>query len=45
MVNILHCKIRVNDGFGVSKVETSIRDKREDKELGKLPKKFDDVEL
>ena len=38
MVNVLHCKIRVNDGFGVSKVVT-------DKEHGKLPKKFEDVEL
>ena len=43
MVNIIHRKIRVNDGFGVSKVVTSIQDKKEDNEYGKPTKKFEDV--
>ena len=38
MVNMLHHKIRVNDGFGVSKVVTSPQDKKTDKEHGKLSK-------
>ena len=38
MMNMLYRKIRVNDGFGVSKVVTSTHDKKEDKEHGKLPK-------
>ena len=37
MVNMLHHKIHVNDGFGVSKVVTSTQDKKEDKELGNSP--------
>ena len=44
MENVLHQKIRMKDGFGVSKVATSIQDKKEDKENGKLPK-IEDVEL
>ena len=31
-------KIRVNDGFGVSKVVISTHDKKKDKEHGKRPK-------
>ena len=38
MVNTLHRKIRVNDGFGVSKVVAG-------KEHGKPPIKFEDAEL
>ena len=38
MVNMLHRKIRVNEGFGVSKVVTSTHDKKEDKERGKPQK-------
>ena len=45
MVSMFHRKIRVNDGLGVSKVVTSAQDKKEDKKHGKLPKKFEDVEL
>ena len=45
MVNMFHCKKRVNDGFDVSKVVTSIQDEKEDKEHEKPPKKFEDVEL
>ena len=45
MVNNLHYKIRVNDGFDVLKVMTLIQDTKEDKEHGKPPKKFEDVEL
>ena len=45
MVNMIHRKIRVNDGFGVSKVPISTQDKKEDKEHGKPPKKLEDVEL
>ena len=45
MVNVLCRKIRVNDGFDVSKVVTSTQEKREDKEHGKPPKIFEDVEL
>ena len=44
MVNMLHRKIHVNDGFGVSKVMTSTHDKKEDKKRGKL-QKIADVEL
>ena len=44
MVNILHHKICVNDGFGVSKVGTSTHGKKKDKE-DKNPKKFKDMEL
>ena len=40
MMNMLHRKIRVFDGFGVSKVVTSTQDKKEDKEHGKPPKKM-----
>ena len=43
MVNMLHRKIRVNDGFGISKVVTSTQDKKEYKEHGKPLKKFKDV--
>ena len=32
MVNMLYCKIRVNDGFSISKVVTSTQDKKKDKE-------------
>jgi len=42
MVNMLHRKIRVNNGFGVSKVV--IIDVA-DKEHGKPPKRYEDVEL
>ena len=42
---MLHRKIRVKDGFGVSKVVTSTQNKKEDKEHGKPPKKSEDVEL
>ena len=42
---MFHGKIRVNDGFGVSKVVTSTQDKKEVKEHGKPDKKFEDVEL
>ena len=45
MVNRLHRKIRVNDGFGVLKVVTSTQDKKQDKESEKPLKKFEDVEL
>ena len=45
MVNMLHHKLRVNDGFGVSKVMISTQDKKEDKEHRKLVRKFEDVEL
>ena len=45
MVNILYHKIRMNDGFCVSKMVTSTQDKKEDKEHGKPPKSFEDVEL
>ena len=45
MVNILHRKIRVNDGYGVSKAVTSTQDKKKDEEYGKSRKKFEDVEL
>ena len=38
MVNVFHRKIRMKDGFGVSKVETSTQDEKEDKEHGKLQK-------
>ena len=38
MVNMVHSKTRVNDGFGVSKVMTSTRGKEEDNEHGKPPK-------
>ena len=38
MVNVLHRKIRVNDGFGVSKVVTSTQNKKEDKEHGNCQK-------
>ena len=38
MVNVLHCKIRVSDGCGVSKVVISVQDKNEDKVHGKSPK-------
>ena len=36
-MNVLHRKIRVNDGFGDSKVVTSTQNKKEDKEHGKPP--------
>ena len=42
MVNMLHRKIRVNDGFGVLKVVTSML---QDKEHGKPSKRYEDVEL
>ena len=45
MVNMLHRKIRVNDGFEVSKVVTSTQDKKNDKEHGNCKKTFEDVEL
>ena len=38
MVNMLHRKMHVNDGFGVSIVVTSTQDKKEDKEHGKSSK-------
>ena len=38
MVNILHRKIRVNDGFAVLNMVTSTQVKKEDKERGKPPK-------
>ena len=44
MVNMLHRKIRANYGFGVSKVATSIQDKKKDEERGKQPRKFEDVD-
>jgi len=37
MVNMLHRKKRMNDGFSVSKLEVA------DKEHGKPPKKYEDV--
>ena len=40
VVNMLHHKTHVNDGFGVTKVVTSIQNKKEDKEHGKPSKKF-----
>ena len=45
VVNMLHRKIRVYDGFGDSKTVTSTQDKKEDKEHAKPPTKFEDVEL
>ena len=45
MVNMLHRKMCVNNGFYVSKVVTSTQDKKDDKEHGKPSNKFDDVEL
>ena len=45
MANMLHREIRVNESFGVSKVVTSTQDKKEDKEHGKLSKKFENKEL
>ena len=44
-MKMFHRKTRMNDGFGVSKVVTSTQDKNEDKERGKPPRKFEDVEL
>ena len=44
MMNVLYRKVRVNDGFGISKVALT-KDKKEDKERGKTDKKFEDVEL
>ena len=41
MVNMLHRKIRVNDDFGVLKVDFDVADK----EHGKPPKRYEDVEL
>ena len=41
-MNNFYRKIRVNDGFSISKVVTF---KVADKEQGKPPKKFEDVEL
>ena len=35
---MLHRKIHVDNGFGLSKVVTSTQDKKEDKEHGKLAK-------
>ena len=32
MVNMLHRKVRLNDGFGISKVVNSTKDTKEDKE-------------
>ena len=40
MVNMLHHKIRVNDGFGVSKVVMLKQDKKEDRKHGKTAKKI-----
>ena len=45
MVNVLHRRIRVYSGIGVSKVMTLTRDKKEDEEHGKPTTKFVDVEL
>ena len=45
MVNMPHRKIRVNNCFGVSKVLTSIQDKKEDQKQRKPPKKLEYVEL
>ena len=45
MMNVIHRKIYVNDGFGVLKVVTSTQDTEKDKEHGKPHKKFEDVEL
>ena len=45
MVNMFHRKIRANDAFDVSKVVTLTQVKKEDKEHGKPPKEFKDVEL
>ena len=42
MVDMFHDKRR---GFKVLKVVTSTQDKKEDKEHGKPPKKFEDVKL
>ena len=42
MVNVLHRKIRVNDGFGVSKVMTS---RSQTRNMENRLKKFEDVEL
>ena len=39
VVNTLHRKIRVNNGFCVSKVVTSTQDKKKDKERGKSTRK------
>ena len=44
MVNMLHRKIHVDDGFCISKVVTSTQGKKEDKEHGNR-QKFEDVEL
>ena len=45
MMNMLNRKLLVNDGFGISKVVASTQDKKKDKEYGKPPNKFEDVEL
>ena len=42
MVNMLHNKVRLNDGFGVSKVVTS---RLQTRKVENNEKKFDDVEL
>ena len=44
MVNLLQSKICVNNCLDVSKVVTSTQDKKEDKEHGKPPKQFENVE-
>ena len=45
MVNMLHRKKHVNNGFGVSNVVTLTQDQMKDKEYGKPPKNFEDVQL
>ena len=44
MMNMVQRKIRVNDGFGISKMVTSTQDKKEQGKW-KTAKKFADVEL
>ena len=45
MMNIFYRKVRISDGFNVSKVVTLTQDKKEDKKRGKSPKEFVGVEL
>ena len=45
MVNVLHREICENDSFGISEVVTLTRDKKEDEQHRKPPKKFEDVKL
>ena len=41
---MLHRKIRLNNGVGVTEVVTSTQDKKEDRKHRKLSRKFEDVE-